>query len=114
MGSTRQGVIALAVGAALLGGGVLGASAQDTGGPNDDSGATVPAGTLDDGQDLLPLAQIGIDQAIQVAQGAASGAIGEVDLEYVNGQLAFNVDVGKHDVKVDAANGSVLSVGADD
>jgi uncharacterized membrane protein YkoI len=40
--------------------------------------------------------------------------LGEVDLEYSQGNLAFNVDIGDKDVKVDASNGSILSVDADD
>jgi len=92
--------------------GVLGASAQDDQGPN---AVGVPvAGTLDDAADLLPQASILPDAAIAAAQGAASGAIGEVDLEHAGGVLVFNVDVGRHDVKVDAASGAILSVDADD
>jgi uncharacterized membrane protein YkoI len=55
-----------------------------------------------------------VDAAIAAAHGAASGAIGEVDLEYANGVLVFNVDVGMHDVKVDAGFGVVLVVDEDD
>ena len=113
MGKFRQGAVALAVGAAMLGGGVLGASAQDDEGPNEVE-SPVAAGTLDDGADLLPQAAISIEEAIAAAQGAASGAIGEVDLEYVSGVLVFNVDVGVHDVKVDAASGAVVAVDAED
>jgi uncharacterized membrane protein YkoI len=32
-----------------------------------------------------------------------------VDLEHYQGKLAWNVDIGNFDVKVDAANGSVLA-----
>ena len=71
-------------------------------------------GQLDDGKDLLPQAGITIDQAIAAAQSAASGPVGEVDLEYSHGKLAFNVDVGDKDVKVDASNGSILAADADD
>jgi uncharacterized membrane protein YkoI len=74
-----------------------------------DNESQVPAGTLDDGKDLLPQAGITIDQAIKAAQGANTGSLGEVDLEHYKGQLVFNVDIGDHDVKVDAANGNILS-----
>ena len=63
---------------------------------------------------FLPQAGISIAAAIAVAQGAASGAVDEIDLEYAAGVLVFNVDVGAHDVKVDATSGAVLSVDADD
>lgn len=76
---------------------------------DDPSGDPANAGKLDDGKDLLSQAGITLDQAIAAAQGAASGGIGEIDLEDYNGKLAFNVDVGDKDVKVDAADGSVLS-----
>jgi uncharacterized membrane protein YkoI len=113
MGQVQHGLIALAVGAALLSGGVLGASAQDDEGANEVE-TPVAAGTLDDGAELLPQASISLDTAIAAAQGAASGAIGEVDLEHAGGVLVFNVDVGRHDVKVDAASGAVLSVDGED
>ncbi len=71
------------------------------------------AGTLDDGKELLSQASISLDQAISAAQGAASGELGEVDLEHYQGKLVFNVEIGKSDVKVDAANGSVLAVAPD-
>ncbi len=80
----------------------------------DDGEAQVPSGKLDDGNDLLPQAGITIDAAIAAAQSAASGSIGEVDLEHWNGTLVFNVDVGDKDVKVDASNGTVLSADKDD
>jgi uncharacterized membrane protein YkoI len=73
----------------------------------------VAPGTLDDGQDLLPQAKISIEQAIAAAQSSASGDIGEIDLEHYQGHLVFNVDVGNHDVKVDATTGQVLGSGTD-
>ena len=73
------------------------------------SGASAgQGGVLDDGKDLLPQARISLSQAIAAAQTAASGEIDEVDLEYYNGVLVFNVDVGDQDVKVDANTGAVL------
>jgi len=83
-----------------------------------DDAVVAPAGTLDDGEELLPQAGISIDDAIASAQaavpGATSGDIGEVDLEYFDGTLVFNVDVGEKDVKVDASTGEVLSTELDD
>lgn len=69
---------------------------------------------LDDGKDLLPQAKVTEQQAITAAQDAASGALNEVDLERYQGKLVFNVDVGRHDVKVDASDGTVLGTPIDD
>jgi len=74
----------------------------------------VPSGTLDDGKDLLPQAKITIAAAIAAAQSAATGPVGEVDLEQASGRLVFNVDIGDKDVKVDASDGSIVSADADD
>lgn len=76
--------------------------------------AEAASGTIDDGAELLPQARITLEQAIVAAQGAASGSVGEVDLEDYNGTLVFNVEIGSHDVKVDAANGTVLGSESDD
>lgn len=69
---------------------------------------------LDDGANLLSQAKISEQDAIAAAQTAASGPLSEVDLEDYEGQLVFNVDVGSHDVKVDASNGNVLAAPQDD
>jgi len=130
--------VVLATCALLLGVGVIGASASgddesnngrpsaildsvrahasnlaDRLGISDDESPVAP-GTLDDGQDLLPQAQISLEQAIEAAKAAQTGAIGEIDLEHFEGHLVFNVDVGDKDVKVDAQNGTVLSADSDD
>jgi uncharacterized membrane protein YkoI len=86
---------------------------DDDGEVDDDNGDPADAGKLDDGENLLPQASITIEQAIAAAQTAADGDVGEVDLEYHDGKLVFNVDVGSHDVKVDAATGTVLGSGED-
>jgi uncharacterized membrane protein YkoI len=80
------------------------------------SGNGQPAGgsRLDDGKDLLPQARITEAAATAAAQGAASGALNEVDLEHYQGHLVFNVDVGASDVKVDAGTGEVLGAPRDD
>ena len=79
----------------------------------EDGEARVAPGTLDDGKELLPKAKITIDQAVAAARTAATGDIGEIDLEHYQGRLVFKVDVGNHDVKVDAETGEVLGSGAD-
>jgi hypothetical protein len=75
-----------------------------------DDGAYVKPGSLDDGKDLQPQASITLRQAIASAQKAASGSLGQVDLEHYDGRLVYTVDVGDHEVKVDAANGSIDGV----
>jgi uncharacterized membrane protein YkoI len=72
------------------------------------------ASPLDDGKQLLPQAKITVQQAITAARSAASGGLNEVDLERASGRLLFNVDVGEKDVKVAAADGTVVSVDQDD
>ena len=107
---TRTTTRKLTAGAAVLalaafGGGAIAAASGTSGGG---------AGRLDDGSDLLPQARLGIDDAVAKAQTAASGKIGEIDLEHYNGRLVFNVDVGSKDVKVDAATGAVVASTSDD
>jgi uncharacterized membrane protein YkoI len=80
----------------------------------DDATDLQQSGVLDDGKDLLPQAQITLDHAIAAAQSAASGAVGEIDLEQTHGRLVFNVDIGDKDVKVDASDGSIVAVDSDD
>lgn len=65
-------------------------------------------GQIDDGAELLDQASITLEEAIAAAQGAATGSVGEVDLEMYEGRLVFNVDIGDYDVKVDAADGTIL------
>ena len=74
----------------------------------------VAPGEIDDGAELLDQATISLEEAIGAAQEAASGALGEVDLETYQGRLVFNVDIGDKDVKVDAADGTVLGWVSDD
>jgi uncharacterized membrane protein YkoI len=102
----RKKMIATAVGVAAIAaaGGVAAASGATGGGSS----------RLDDGKDLLPQAKISEAQAIAAAQGAASGALDEVDLEHAAGRLVWNVDVGGSDVKVDAVTGAVVSTSQDD
>jgi uncharacterized membrane protein YkoI len=103
----RKRIIAAATGAAAVAvaaGGVAWAAGGSSGGPS----------RMDDGKDLLPQAGITEQQAIAAAQTAATGALNEVDLEHRGGRLVFNVDVGSHDVKVDATTGQVVAIDADD
>jgi hypothetical protein len=130
--------VALVTCAVLIGVGVVGASASNGDGKNnahpatilssvrthalnladrigvgEDEGQVAP-GTLDDRKDLLPQAQITIDDAIAAAQAVYQGTLAEIDLEHYKGHLVFNVDSGGKDIKVDASNGTVLGAESDD
>jgi len=85
----------------------LGGVASASGAPGT---AAAGGSRLDDGKALLSQAKITEQQAIAAAQGAATGDLNEIDLEPWAGKLAFNVDVGAQEVKVDAATGAVLAV----
>lgn len=87
------------------------AGGTDTQDQECDNEAQVAPGTLDDGADLLPQAAITVEQAVTTAQGAATGALGEVDLESNDsGVLVFSVQIGNQEVSVDAQTGKVLEV----
>jgi uncharacterized membrane protein YkoI len=103
-------ILGVAAAVAALGAGTGVALA---GGSNGAGSGAAPS-RLDDGKDLLSQSAITEQQAIAAAQGAASGDLNEVDLEHYQGRLVWNVDVGSSDVKVDAANGSVLASDKDD
>ena len=114
--TVRRGLVAVGAVALVLAGGLLAGPVVGIAQDEDDDATeiSVPSGTLDDGADLLPLASITIAQAITAAQGAADGAVGEVDLEYVGDTLVFNVDIGEFDVKIDAQDASVVATDSDD
>lgn len=95
----------------------LGGATYALGGGNGlifDDGKYVKPGTLDDGKNLQPEAKISLAQAIAAAQGAADGALGQVDLERYRGGVVYMVDVGSHEVRVDATDGSIAAVGSND
>jgi uncharacterized membrane protein YkoI len=106
----RKKITAAIVAIATLG--ALGGVAASSGATG--SAASGGGSRLDDGAALLGQAKISEPQAISAAQGAADGALNEVDLEQYAGRLVFNVDVGSSDVKVDAGSGKVLDVAHDD
>ena len=74
----------------------------------------VAPGQIDDGAELLDQATITLEEAIAAAQAAESGVLGEVDLEMYQDRLVFNIDIGEKDVKVDAADATVLGWVSDD
>ena len=73
-----------------------------------DDGRYAKPGSLDDGKEFLSQTKITTAQAVAAAQNAQSGAVGQVDLEHYDGKLVYSVDVGNTEVKVDAANGSIV------
>ena len=92
---------------------LAGANSSGSGG----SATSNPTGTpsrLDDGAQYLSQARVSEQDAIRSAQSAVSGGLNEVDLEQYQGKLAWNVDVGSHDVKVDASTGEVVASTSDD
>jgi uncharacterized membrane protein YkoI len=97
-------VVALALGSAALafrGGGH---------GEGPDSSDSEKPGALDDGKELLPKAKVKLSQAVAAARKAASGKVGQVDLESDTGRVFYEVDVGDREVRVDADSGRVVSV----
>lgn len=118
-----RGMIAIGIGAVICSGVALQADAfmePANGGravsvlPGTSQQQDAATARIDDGDELLPLTEITIQQAISAAEVAAPGAIGEIDVEYFRDHLVFNVDVGDVDVKVDALDGSVLAADTTD
>jgi uncharacterized membrane protein YkoI len=105
----RKLLVLLAAGAVALG-----AAALALGGGRGviwDDGRPVQPGSLDDGKELLPQTTISLAAAVAAAQRAATGQLGQVDLERYHGRIVFEVDVGDREVRIDAGDGSVASVG---
>jgi uncharacterized membrane protein YkoI len=101
--------VAALVAAVLVFGGATFALGGGPGGIWDDNHFAKP-GSLDDGKDLLPQTKIPLAQAISAAQHAASGSLGQVDLEHFDGRIVYMVDIGNQEVRVDAANGKVVAI----
>jgi uncharacterized membrane protein YkoI len=106
----RRRVIVIAVVAAIA---VLAGATLAFGGPRGliwDDGHFAKAGALDDGKALLPQTSISLATAVTNAQQAASGALGQVDLEHFRGAVVYMVDIGNQEVRVDAATGKVVAI----
>ena len=99
-------ILGLVVVIAVIGTGAIAASGV--------VGSSGSSGQIDDGAELLDQASISLEEAIVSAQAAATGELGEVDLEMYQGRLVFNVDIGNQDVKVDAEDGAVLGYELED
>lgn len=77
---------------------------------NDTEDAAAAPGSLEEGQDLLSKATIPLDQAISTAQKEVQGKLGTVSLSDEDGSLVYSVEIGDQEVKIDAADGSVITV----
>lgn len=106
----RKGLVIGAVALTAVGGGATVAAGGGAGVIFDD-GHYVKPGSLDDGKELLPQTKISLAQAITTAQHATAGQLGQVDLEHYGNRVVFKVDVGDQEVRVDAVDGSVATVG---
>jgi uncharacterized membrane protein YkoI len=106
----RRRIIVVAVLVALM---ALAGATFAFGGPRGliwDDGHYAKPGSLDDGKDLLPGTSISLASAVATAQQAASGALGQVDLEHFRGGIVYMVDVGNQEVRVDAASDKVVAI----
>ena len=106
----RRRVIVVAVLAALV---LLAGATFAFGGPKGliwDDGHYAKPGALDDGKDLRPQTTVSLASAVATAQQAATGALGQVDLERYHGAIVYTVDVGDREVRVDAATGKVVAI----
>jgi uncharacterized membrane protein YkoI len=75
-----------------------------------DDGHYAKPGALDDGKGLLPQTTISLSTAVATAQAAATGALGQVDLERSHGTIVYTVDIGGNEVHVDAGSGKVVAI----
>lgn len=57
---------------------------------------------------------ISVDEAIEAARTEASGTVHDIELEDEHGLLVYSIEIGSHEVEVDATTGEVLSVEVDD
>lgn len=64
----------------------------------------------DESKALSGLAKITADQAKKVAEAKVGSIASTVKLSNENGNLVYEVKIGKQEVKVDAGNGSILKV----
>jgi len=106
----RKRILALAAVALVA----LGAATFAIGGPRGlifDDGQLVRPGSLDDGKELLAQTKISLATAVATAQRETTGQLGQVDLERFDGRVVYKVDVGDKEVRIDAADGSVATIG---
>lgn len=53
------------------------------------------------------------DEAVEIAQTAASGTVDSLDIEQRRGRVVYDIEVGETDVIVDATDGSIVRVETD-
>ena len=75
-----------------------------------DDGHYAKPGALDDGKELQLQTSVPLSAAVATAKDAATGALGQVDLERYHGGIVYMVDVGNQEVRVDAASGKVVAI----
>ena len=105
----RTPIVAVSIAALALAGGGYALGGGSGAGIWDDDHFAQP-GSLDDGKDLLPGTTISLADAVAAAQRAETGALGQVDLEKSGDRIVYMVDIGDQEVRVDAADGSIVSV----
>jgi uncharacterized membrane protein YkoI len=71
-------------------------------------------GRDDDDNVALPDGSISYDQAVEIARQEADGVVDDVEVERRGDRVVYSVEVGNHEVTVDALNGSVISSELDD
>ena len=138
MRSRWREAIGAAIVLAMLGGGVLVASADEgsagaeRSGPvgfvrteaellldrlgldDEEDDAPWRPGTVSEGAELLPRAKITVDEALAAAQAAEPGEVHGAELEREDGRLLFEIEIGDKEILVDANDGRVVSVETDD
>lgn len=57
---------------------------------------------------------IGVDEAIAAAQNEVDGTVDDVELEDEHGSMVYSIEIGSHEVEVDAVTGEIVSVEVDD
>ena len=59
---------------------------------------------------LKKLAKVTAEQAKKIALGRFKGVVKQIDLENEDGNLIWSVEVGKHELAIDAGNGKILAI----
>lgn len=59
---------------------------------------------------LRKLAKISRTRAMQIASKQFKGKFGKIDLENEDGNLIWSVEIGNHELAIDAGNGKILAV----
>jgi uncharacterized membrane protein YkoI len=106
----RRRIVLVAVLVALV---ALAAATFAFGGPRGliwDDGHYAKPGALDGGKELQSQTSISLATAVATAQRAASGALGQVDLEHFRDGIVYMVDIGNQEVRVDGTSGKVVAI----